>query len=135
MLNVSGNNAEPHADKQIMKIKQIIFGTLLLFLNSFAFGQTSEKVVVSNQDPYNLYNFEPTDTTTLFYIKFVPKIKPIGCLVILPSSGELVENVIRQISLHKHAVQEGFLVVFPSINWGTNKFNKEHNFQASIRTI
>lgn len=115
-----------------MSITQIIFGTLFLLLSCLTFGQTAEKVVVFNQDPHNLYNFEPTDTTTLFYIKFVPKTKPIGCLVILPSSGELVENVIRQITLHELAVQKGFLVVFPSINWGTINFTEEQEYLDTI---
>ena len=115
-----------------MKIRHYIFGFFFIVISNLTFGQTAEKVVVYKQDPYNLYNFEPTDTTTLFYLKFVPKVKPIGCLVILPSSGELVENVIQQISLHKLAVQEGLLVIFPSINWGTNKFTEEHKFLDTI---
>jgi len=105
---------------------------LLLLLTIFAlqctFSQTPEKVIVFKEDPHNLYNFEPTDTTSLFYLKLVPKVKPTACLVILPSSGELVESVMAQITLHKLAVQKGMLVVFPSINWGTNTFNEEHKF-------
>ena len=91
--HVSGNNTEPRTDKEIMRIKKIIFGIIFILFSSFTFGQTAEKVTVFNQDPYNLYNFELTDTTNLFYIKFAPKIKPIGCLVILPASGELIEEV------------------------------------------
>lgn len=116
-----------------MRHKQIILSiTLLLFLIGKSFGQNVEKVIVSNQDPYNLYNFEPSDTSTLFYLKIVPKIKPIGVLVILPSGGELIENTMKQMTLHKLAVEKGFIVIFPSINWGTVKFYAEHKFLDTI---
>jgi hypothetical protein len=126
------NNTLLHIDNRFMPIKKIILGTTFLFLFSLANGQTAEKIIVFKQDPHNLYNFEATDTASLFYLKLVPKIKPIGCLVIMPSSGELVENVMRQITLHKLAVEKGLLVIFPSINWGTNKFMEEHKFLDTI---
>lgn len=115
-----------------MTMRKIFFCITFLFFYGFTNGQTVEKVVVFKQDLYNLYNFEPTDTASLFYLKLVPKIKPIGCLVIMPSSGELVENVMRQITLHKLAVDKGLLVIFPSINWGTNTFIEEHKFLDTI---
>ena len=96
------------------------------------FGQTVEKVVVSKEDPNNLYNFEPTESESLFYLKLVPEAKPIGCLVIMPSSGELVESVMKQISLHKLAAQQNLLVIFPSINWGSSKFISAHEFLDTI---
>nr|WP_322624344.1 hypothetical protein [uncultured Flavobacterium sp.] len=108
-----------------MKLKHLLPLLTILTLQ-FSFAQTPQKVVVATEDPYNLYNFEPTDTTSLFYLKLVPKTKPNACLVILPSSGELVESVMAQITLHKLALKKGMLVVFPSINWGTNKFDEEH---------
>lgn len=100
--------------------------------STLTFGQTVEKVVVSKEDPNNLYNFEPTDTESLFYLKLVPEAKPIGCLVILPSTGELVESVMKQISLHELAVQQNLLVIFPSINWGSSKFIDAHEFLDTI---
>lgn len=115
-----------------MTIKHVILIAIFIFLNSLTYGQKIEKVIVSQQDPYNLYNYEPTDTTNLFYLKLVPKGTPIGCLVILPSSGELVETVMKQITLHKIALQKGLLVIFPSLNWGTNKFIEEHKFLDTV---
>ena len=111
-----------------MKHKQIISIISLLLLYSIGIGQKVEKVIVSNQDPYNLYAYEKTDTSTLFYLKLVPKIKPIGVLVILPAGGDMVEDVMKQMTLHKLAVEKGFLVIFPSINWGTVKLEEEHKF-------
>lgn len=105
---------------------------LFILLNTLTYGQTIEKVVVSKEDPNNLYNFEPTDTESLFYLKLVPEAKPTGCLVILPSSGELVESVMKQISLHELAVQQNLLVIFPSINWGSSKFISAHEFLDTI---
>lgn len=114
-------------------IKRVIIVSIItVFFHGFSYGQNAEKVIVSDNDPYNLYNFEPVDTSTLFYLKLVPKSKPIGCLVILPSSGELVEAVLKQISLHKYAVEKGLLVVFPSINWGSSKFVEAHQFLDTI---
>lgn len=112
--------------------KQIFLNTVFAMLCTTAFAQSPQKVVVANEDPYNLYNFDTPDSTSLFYIKFVPKVKPIACLVILPSSGELIESVLAQITLHKLAVKNNILVVFPSINWGTNKFTEEHKLLDTI---
>lgn len=103
-----------------------------LFLSLKSFGQDLEKVIVSKKDPNNLYNFEPTETEDLFYLKLVPKVKPVGCLVILPSNGELVESVIKQIELHELAVQENLLVIFPSINWISPKFTGAHELLDTI---
>ena len=111
-----------------MKHKQIISIISLLLWYSIGIGQKVEKVIVSNQDPYNLYAYEKTDTSTLFYLKLVPKIKPIGVLVILPAGGDMVEDVMKQMTLHKLAVEKGFLVIFPSINWGTVKLEEELKF-------
>jgi hypothetical protein len=112
--------------------RQSILMLLFIFVGSSSYGQKVEKVVVFTQDPNHLYNFEHTDTTHLFYLKLVPKIKPIGCLVILPSAGELVEDAMQQITLHRLAAQKGLLVVFPSLNWGTNTFEEEHKFLDTV---
>lgn len=111
---------------------KIFLSVILLLYYSIAIGQVAEEVIVFNQDPYNLYNFEPTDSTNLFYLKLIPKTQPIGCLVIIPGAGELVEDVMKQITLHNLAVENGLLVIFPSINWGTNRFIEELNFLDTI---
>lgn len=110
----------------------LILSISLLLLCSCTSRQKIEKVVVFKQDPNNLYYYEESDTSTLFYLKLVPKTKPIGCLVIMPSTGEFVEDVMKQITLHKLAVEKGFLVIFPSLNYGTNKFIGEHNFLDTV---
>lgn len=105
---------------------------LIICLYGCSSEKKPDKVIVSRTDPYNLYYYEQTDTSTLFYLKLVPKTKPVGCLVILPSTGEFVEDVMKQITLHKLAVEKGFLVIFPSINYGTNKFIEEHTFLDTV---
>lgn len=116
-----------------MATRQNTILAFLILFSSLALGQKVEKIIVFKQDTYKLYNhYGQTDTSTLFYLKLVPKVKPIGCLVILPASGELVEDVMKQISLHKLAVEKGFLVIFPSLNWGTNTFIEEHKFLDTV---
>ncbi|MDT0642832.1 hypothetical protein RM553_08315 [Zunongwangia sp. F363] len=114
--------------KKRLKISLILF----ILLNTLTFGQDVEKVVVSEEDPNNLYMFEPTESESLFYLKLVPEAHPIGCLVILPSWGELVESVMDQIRLHQLAVQQNLLVIFPSINGGSSKFTDAHEFLDTI---
>ena len=111
-----------------MRNIQITITATLLLICCISFGQRVEKVIVSKQDPYKLYRYEQKDSTGLFYLKLVPTIKPIGVLVIMPSGGELVEDLMKQVTLHKLAVKKGFLVIFPSINWGTVKLDEEHKF-------
>jgi hypothetical protein len=111
-----------------MKNIPLTITTALLFTCCSGFGQKTEKVMVSKQDPYTLYRYDQKDSTGLFYWKLVPAAKPIGVLVILPSGGEMVDEVMKQITLHKLAVEKGFLVIFPSINWGTVKLDEEHRF-------
>ena len=127
-----GNKDYLNKNKYIMTKRLLFPLCFLILLSTLTFGQTVEKVVVSKEDPNNLYKFEPTDTESLFYLRLVPKAKPIGCLVILPSSGELVESVMKQINLHELAVQENLLVIFPSINSGSSKFTDAHEFLDTI---
>lgn len=101
---------------------------ILFFASGCGHAQKVEKVIVSTQDPHQLYLYEQNDTSSLFYLKIIPKSKPIGVLVIMPSSGELVEAVMQQITLHQLAVEKGLIVIFPSINWGSCTFNEEHKF-------
>ena len=111
---------------------QKIFTTLLVLTCLTSFGQRTERIVVAHEDPYDLYANFDKDSTTLFYEKMIPKNRPVGALVILPGAGESIEEVKKQITLHKLAVQKDLLVIFPSINWGTNKHIPEHQFLDTI---
>ncbi|PZR21444.1 MAG: hypothetical protein DI539_08035 [Flavobacterium psychrophilum] len=97
-------------------------------------AQTTETIILSETDPHDLYHSWDKDSTTLFYKLYVPKTKPKAALVILPGSGETIDYVEPQISLHKLAVDNGILVIFPSINWGTNKHTYEHEMLDKIFT-
>lgn len=112
--------------------KRFIACFVLSALTMAGLAQTTQKVIVAKEDPYNLYHFESSDTSSLFYLKLVPKGRPSGCLVILPASGELVEDVMKQITLHRLAVNKGLLVIFPSINWGSFKFIEENKFLDTV---
>ncbi len=110
-------------------MRTIIIGFMIvMFIEVIAYGQIFEKVIVDNKDPYNLYATNDKDSTNLFYYKLVPNNKPIGVLVLLPGGGESIEEVMKQISLHELAVKKNILVVFPSINWGTDTFYPERKF-------
>lgn len=111
---------------------QKIFTSLLISLSLSCHGQHIERVVVAHEDPFDLYANFDKDSTTLFYDKLVPKNKPVGVLVILPGSGERLDDVRKQITLHRLAVQKNLLVIFPSINWGTNRHFAEHQFLDTI---
>lgn len=111
---------------------QKFFTTLFLFTCLTCSAQKIERVIISNTDPFDLYYSTDEDSTTLFYEKIVPKSKPVGAVVILPGSGEALEDVRKQITLHTLAVQKGLLVIFPSINWGTNKHFAEHQLLDTI---
>lgn len=105
---------------------------LITLLGLQAFGQTTEIVTLSKEDPYDLYRSWDKDSTTLFYKLYIPKTKPIAALVILPGAGEPISDVEQQTTLHKLAVDKGFLVIFPSINWGTTKHIHEHEMLNQI---
>ncbi|TRX23071.1 hypothetical protein [Flavobacterium franklandianum] len=105
-------------------MKNIII-IILLFKLFDCTAQKYEKITISKTDTSELY-INDEDATELFYYKFVPKKNIIGVLVILPSGGEIIENTLKQITLHKIAVEKGILVIVPSINWGTD--NREAEF-------
>jgi hypothetical protein len=62
--------------------KILFIATLLFPLATYC--QKIEKVIISHEDPYKLYECYCKDSTTLFYEKIVPPTTPIGALVILP---------------------------------------------------
>lgn len=103
---------------------------LLIFIVLFNIlsckAQEFEKITISKTDTSELY-VNDENSTELFYYKFVPKNKIKGVLVIIPSGGELIDNTLKQITLHKIALEKGFLVIVPSINWGTD--NREAEFK------
>jgi hypothetical protein len=104
------------------------FSIVLLFTGLNGFAQKWQRVVVAREDPHDLYANFDKDSTTLFYEKLVPKGKPVAVLVILPGSGESLADVKKQITLPNLAIQKNFLVLMPSINWGTNIHIPEHQF-------
>jgi len=42
------------------------------------YGQKLEKVIVNNQNPYDLYASNDKDSTNLIYYKLVPNNNPLG---------------------------------------------------------
>lgn len=96
------------------------FLTLLLSFLSIitCLGQEFEKVVISDQDTSNLY-INDNDSTELYYLKLVPKSKPIGTVVIFPSGGETIPDLLKQIEIPHLAYNNNMLTLIPSINWGT----------------
>lgn len=107
---------------------------LILLSCTVLHAQTSETIIISKEDPHDLYKSWDKDSTTLFYKLYIPKTKPLAALVILPGAGETIEYIEPQISLHKLAVDKGILVIFPSINWGTTKHIHEHEMLDQIFT-
>lgn len=105
--------------------KTITIFLLLISLIEFR-AQNFERVLISNTDTSDLY-INDEESTDLFYYKFAPKTKIKGVLVIFPSGGEIIENTLKQITLHKLAQKKGILVIIPSINWGTD--NREPEFK------
>lgn len=100
--------------------------------SDLAFLDNIEKINVSDHDPYSLYTNDGRNNTKLYYYKMIPDGRPVGVLTIIPSGGETTENLIRQISLHKEAVKNGFLVIIPSLNWGTDDRKPEIAFLDTI---
>lgn len=108
---------------------------LFLFLVSTTMNsQTRETILVSKSDPHNLYRSFDNDSSTLFYKLIIPKTKPVAALVILPGAGEPLDDIEQQTTLHTLAVNNGFLIILPSINWGTTKHIYEHEMLDLIFT-
>lgn len=105
---------------------------LFLAVQVACLGQKTERVIVQQSDPYDLYANVDQDSLTLFYEKIIPEHTPTGVLVIIPGAGEPIREVKQQITLHTLAAQKDLLVVFPSINWGTTKHTAEHQFLDTI---
>ena len=107
---------------------------LLTFIGTYtiALAQQTERIVVYREDPHDLYAKMDADSSTLFYEKMVPSVKPIGVLVVMPGAGERIKETIQESGIGKLAVQKGFIVVFPSINRSISKHIHEHAFLDTI---
>ncbi len=101
-----------------------ILSLIMLFSIAISNAQELEKVILEDVDTNDLY-LNDGESTTLYYLKSVPKAKIKGVLVILPSGGETTEDLLKQITLHQLAVENGFLVLIPSINFGTENGDAE----------
>jgi len=81
-------------------------------------SQQFEKIYVNIPDTANLY-VNDGDSTALFYLKLVPPSTPKGAVVIFPSGGETVQDLLKQIELHEMAYKNDMITIVPSLNWGT----------------
>lgn len=68
----------------------------------------------------------------MFYLKLVPKTKPIGAVVVLPSGGETTEDLIKQIEIPELAYKNGVMTIIPSINWAMDEFHILDNIFKEI---
>lgn len=106
-----------------MNRNQIILFFLLIITISCK-SQDFEKVILKNPDISNLY-INDGESTELYYLKLIPKGVIKGAIVILPSGGETTQDLLKQISIPKLALDKGIATIIPSINWGTEDRNVE----------
>jgi pimeloyl-ACP methyl ester carboxylesterase len=106
--------------------------TTFVCISFSCYSQKTERVIVATQDPYDLYASMGKDSTTLFYEKMIPANKPVGVIVILPGTFESIDDIKKQISLHKLAIERNFIVLFPAINFGTTKGYADRKFLDTI---
>lgn len=105
--------------------------SILLFSTSFCKAQEFEKVIINKTDTAQLY-INDGDSNELYYLKLVPNKKPIAAIVIFPSGGEKVENLIKQIDIPQLAYEKEILTIIPSINWGTDDRKIENKLLDEI---
>jgi hypothetical protein len=110
---------------------KLIYFCLFSLISQMVYCQNLEKIPVQSNDPYSLY-VNDSDSENLFYYLMLPQGKPKGVLTIIPSGGETTENLIKQITLHQKALENGLLVIIPSINWGTDDRLAEITFLDTI---
>ncbi|MGK0385695.1 MAG: hypothetical protein ACI849_000298 [Patiriisocius sp.] len=102
-----------------MDLMKNLFTLLLLATTiSSSLCQEIETILLDIKDTEELY-LNDGDATTLHYLKITPPDQIKGVLVLIPAGYETTEEVLQQVSIHTEAVQEGLLVIVPSINWGT----------------
>jgi hypothetical protein len=90
-------------------MKCIITLLVLLLAQTAIFAQKPEKVVIDS---------------THYYLKLVPKSKPIGIIIILHGGSEDAAGVMNQITLDEVALKQNFIVAFPNI--------EDDNFEMTI---
>lgn len=81
-------------------------------------GQQFERIPIEQPDTANLY-VNDGDSTALYYLKLVPKAPPVGVIVLFPSGGETIQNLLQQVELPQLAYHNALLTIIPSINLGT----------------
>lgn len=104
--------------KQMNKYNIILLLTILLGISCKSKSQDFEKIILKNKDTNNLY-INDDKNTELYYLKLIPSGNIKGAIVILPSGGETIQDLLKQIALPKLAFNEGIATIIPSINWGT----------------
>ena len=114
-----------------MMMKNTFISLSLILITLLGKAQEFEKIMLDFEDTANLY-VNDGDATSLFYLQLVPASQPIGALVILPSGGETVEDLLKQIELPALAYQSNVLTIIPSINWGTETRMEEINMLNNI---
>ena len=100
------------------KYNIILLLTILLGISCKSKSQDFEKIILKNKDTNNLY-INDDKNTELYYLKLIPSGNIKGAIVILPSGGETIQDLLKQIALPKLAFNEGIATIIPSINWGT----------------
>lgn len=115
-----------------MRIPILIpFIFLLLMMSCQQEPITFQKVMVSETDPDQLY-INDDNSTSLYYLKYVPKTQIKGALIVLPSGGERTEDVIQQINLHVLAAKQDLITIIPSLNWGVDNRLADYQFLDQI---
>lgn len=97
------------------------FSILLLFAlfkSISSYSQEFEKVILNITDTLDLY-INDGESTELYYLKLIPQIEAKGAIVVLPSAGETLQELLQQTSIPKLAFKKGIATIIPSINWGT----------------
>jgi len=100
-----------------------LFTIFILLICLTSAGQKTEKVIVFHEDPFDLNANIDKDSTTLFYDKMIPSGEPIGVLVILGGTFDLIPDIKNKlhfiVSLFK---KTSWLFFLPLIMGQTNYF-------------
>lgn len=115
---------------RMTKLSRLALGMLCLGLSPL-FAQEFEKIPSSYQDSSYLY-INDGDSDSLFHYQLIPHQKPKACLIIIPASGEMVEDVIPQLKIPQAAATKGIMTLIPSINWGTVDRQSEAAFLDTL---
>lgn len=100
-----------------MNVKSILFA-LLIGISLHCSGQDFQEIVLHQVDSSDLY-INDGSSTELFYLKLVPHVPPKGAIIVLPSGGETIEDLLQQIDIPQLSYKRELVTIVPSINWGT----------------